>query len=345
MNKSSIIILAFSVTLFAGGPGAEKFGTPKKLANVGNSCFMNAALQCLYNMTEFTDAILATPPKFYKPKSIAELYKNLLKELRETNKDVIEPIEFCPAVSKAIGQAAGTQGDVKAVVDLLFQHLLKDDLVLKDDLEVPPPAPYAPLIEYTIIIKDTYSNGNEKSRVSSPLIPNFLLSGDDFKSSFTDFTTPTDFPTPKNFDDVVIVQRISKFTKAGRYFVCTKAFGKIKPFPFPTKFDLGEYSEKSTLDYYDLISFAIHYGKSDQSGHYVAYVKKNNTWFYCSDTVVKEVKGPMIERYARRGYEESMTNLPILLIYERQITESPTLKNNLLELEQDLSALSAQIKK
>ena len=315
MNKSSIIIiLAFSVTVFAGGPGAEK-SSPKKLANIGNTCFMNAALQCLYNMTEFTDAILATPPNFYKPKSIAELYKNLLKELRETNKDVITPTEFCPRIWQEIGQTAGSQGDVKAVVDLLFQH------VLKDDLQAPAKPYYAELIEYTIKTTDILNNGEMRSREISS--PTFVLSGNNFQASLADITTPRNNPDGS--------QRIRTFTKTGRYLVCTKAFGKTEPFPFPTKFDLAQNS-------YNLISCAFHRGSSDQSGHYVAYVKKNNRWFYCSDTTIEEIPESTIVRFSRYGYEKSnldlppqlmeksKSDLPILLMYERQTPIASTSK-------------------
>lgn len=39
---------------------------------------------------------------------------------------------------------------------------------------------------------------------------------------------------------------------------------------------------------YELIAVAVHMGQSISSGHYIAYVKRNGSWYCCNDSNVSE---------------------------------------------------------
>ena len=56
--------------------------------------------------------------------------------------------------------------------------------------------------------------------------------------------------------------------------------------------DLAPYtsSPKGGPHLYDLYAVIVHYGRSVSSGHYVAYVKApNGYWWLCDDTNIKQV--------------------------------------------------------
>ena len=56
--------------------------------------------------------------------------------------------------------------------------------------------------------------------------------------------------------------------------------------------DLAPYTSnpRSGPHLYDLYALIVHYGRSVSSGHYVAYVKApNGYWWLCDDTNIKQV--------------------------------------------------------
>ncbi len=49
-------------------------------------------------------------------------------------------------------------------------------------------------------------------------------------------------------------------------------------------------------------AFSVHNGVSSESGHYTCYVKRQGTWWYCSDTTVYEVASTTALRAMKYGY-------------------------------------------
>lgn len=49
-------------------------------------------------------------------------------------------------------------------------------------------------------------------------------------------------------------------------------------------------------------AFSVHNGSSLESGHYTCYVKRQNTWWYCSDTRIYEVPARTALRAMKYGY-------------------------------------------
>ena len=57
------------------------------------------------------------------------------------------------------------------------------------------------------------------------------------------------------------------------------------------------------------------------TGHYTAYVRLNDSWFYCDDTTVTPVDTNVVQNFARRGVMESEYGgiwTPVLFFYEQQ---------------------------
>lgn len=53
---------------------------------------------------------------------------------------------------------------------------------------------------------------------------------------------------------------------------------------------------------YDCDAFTIHNGTSQHGGHYTCYVKRQNVWWYCSDSTVYEVSASEALAAMKRGY-------------------------------------------
>lgn len=53
---------------------------------------------------------------------------------------------------------------------------------------------------------------------------------------------------------------------------------------------------------YQCDAFLVHHGGAQDAGHYIAYIKRGNAWWYCSDTIVYEVSSLEAQVAMKQSY-------------------------------------------
>lgn len=308
------------------------------LENVGNSCFINAALQCLYSMDLMTAALLSKSETFYVPGSISHCYVNFLKTLLLTRKERLTPLSFCLKSWEMLELPAKTAQDAAEFVDKLLSHLTDKDI--QRDIKK-----LLPFYEHTKQLKtdiaDIISSLIDSSII--PQLPGHMQDKDYAVSTRTEPYTVLRLPLPassktlsdcfnlffarehmvgracyeykKNFfvDAIKLLKLrhipsylIVGLNRKGITFTPDVTFTKeTMPIAFPLEgLNMAPYFGDNTLPnntLYALQAFVVHAG-STQSGHYSAYVKRDNQWYYCNDEFVLPIGQDQITTIATRGY-------------------------------------------
>lgn len=121
--------------------------SPVGIQNAGNTCFMNAALQCLYHSTSLTEALRALPKGYYEDGTASSVYLKFLDIYRshaEGGKNIgenIAKVNWCVNLINLIPfteeereagytpeNRLGYTHDAGELLVKLLQHLLQDDV-------------------------------------------------------------------------------------------------------------------------------------------------------------------------------------------------------------------------
>lgn len=88
--------------------------------------------------------------------------------------------------------------------------------------------------------------------------------------------------------------------------------------PFPQRMDLRDFCLPNLGEdaEYELNSIVAHGGDTIHSGHYIALVRTEKTWYAVNDVNVKSVSDDRVGEYFK-GRNESGNTTPYLLFYSR----------------------------
>ncbi|MHB9147453.1 MAG: hypothetical protein ACYC2U_03375 [Candidatus Amoebophilus sp.] len=292
-------------------------GSPGGIPNLGATCYMNSVLQIL--------------KAFYLPK-INEKNDELAKALQslaqviQDDKNVANRAE-ATSVFKALHNKFGwqpnpnNQEDVEELIKPIFNWM---ELPLAETcytitklttLEIRS-TPASPWLTYPVEL------GTEENRSDSMQV---LFNNSLKQERIKDYewepggarVEVDKAPLLENLDNLykgILVLQLKRFiteggdTRSDDGALIKKKFEKIKitkkiQDPFCLKIEKEKTVEMDRDRYYNLTGFILHTGKESDSGHYLAYIKKDDTWIlYNDDKNVSPVSDIEAEARAKESY-------------------------------------------
>ncbi|MBA3954920.1 ubiquitin carboxyl-terminal hydrolase [Candidatus Dependentiae bacterium] len=306
------------LVLFSFVPQTQFVGAhkPSGLINNGNTCYINASLQCFFALEQFNREILKST---YSPGLLYE-YQILSKKLTE-NQSVVNPLHFCRKMWQAIDAVPGSQEDAYLVVNTVIAQASQSSSSIKKLFSVG--------LESSVTCSScktkytTYDHATELnldlncSQSVQGCLENFFAAEhlkDDNKYYCSKCKTKNEATKQlslQNAPEILVVQ-LKRFDNL------------LRKITTPVKVNLTNLEvpagSKGQRTSYQLVGFVAHIGSLD-GGHYVAYTKdiKSNIWHYCNDASITQCN--YIEDFETYGCAKTQLSAigqtPYLLFYKK----------------------------
>ncbi|MDR1591258.1 MAG: ubiquitin carboxyl-terminal hydrolase [Puniceicoccales bacterium] len=304
------------------------------LPNLGNSCYINSAMQLLFSIPEFRKAILSS-----EIWDRINVVKNSNMQVDEPNTQVIQVLRFlfqCMntktvnlEVLRDCYPDLGYRGEQEDCVEFMTAILNDIEAVLPE---------LTKLFRYDV---QTTISSNSKAKVLSRFksvrdeamifhpLPIDLFNA---KVNTLENVLERAYNTPEDIEGWEVIekgikipaQRIPKITEIPAYmFFQIERFdwegNKLdNPFDFPSKFDMKPYCVKGIEGEtsMELCGIIVHCGESIVEGHYFALVKnERDEWIEFNDESVRNIKGDFID-----GIYPMDGETPYILLYRKKNT-------------------------
>lgn len=279
----------------------------------GNSCYMNATIQTLYAMKELKQFIIDNKA-LYNKSTIALDFANLLETIDTRNLEKIgEKISnfYLTHININFEQA-----DAGSTLQKIFQSLT--------NIPEPKKSGINRLITQTTRIQSYGENVLYDDSIGTP---NILLLNPDSTTKMLEniekYQEKTEIPEYYSPQGIIKGTEIETLTKTAHYLIFRIAWKENST----EKPQIPVHIAYNSTQKYNLIAAIVHMGTSITSGHYIAFVKTNNTWYKCNDAFITEEK-PFI---LNPGTTWPTNQRPLILVYERDELPS-TLTNTSNEL-------------
>lgn len=241
----------------------------KGLENLGETCYFNAALQCLLNIPVLSNAIIRHP--YEGDCAFTCAYTNLVKTYWTRDYVVdVEPVllRFRETFPRFVaGQQHDTQEAIMCIIDILERAL-----------------PDMKRWFYGKKTQETIWPGGKSSNEEDYSVHLITSRGKDMRKLLYE---STDWNVLENFED-----------DEGRvhHVATTRMVFSRLPQVFMVSFDAKSHVaiiESLVIggSEYTLVATVVHIGQQDD-GHYASFVKRKNTWYFINDAHVQEHELP-----------------------------------------------------
>lgn len=287
------------------------------LQNIGNSCYLNSALQFILNCKVLNKIIVNN---IFDSNILGE-YKDFLSDYN-TNTNNISPIIIKKIVaSKNSKFNNNRQHDSHEyliyLIDILEEEFKNDYKVNnKNTLNINHDQIINKLFDCKLSQIIYSQDTNEKSRIeynerilslSIPKKDNVSLNDClDLYLSIEKMTDDNKWLSPKYNNKIDAYKKVNLIYLPKYLIIHLKRFsffGLSKknndPVNVNINLNLDKYYKNKPTHNYILRSIIFHIG-STNGGHYVSVINKNNKWFLCNDSNISEIKD--IEKYLNYGY-------------------------------------------
>lgn len=317
---------------------------PVGLYNEGNTCFMNASIQCIANIEPLSKFLLdPNNINFHSSKvfnsnrsilipTVTQQYKKLLSCYRIAS-GPIKILPFCQTMWTAGNFTPRGQDDAMAFIELLINHLIDFDINKSSvkyygyPYQQIPKTTIGDQFRFIVTQNDQCSVcANNTSRNNLETFLNVQIAGSSLVECLQAHFNPEFVSAANNkrcsqCNKATAGQRQYQILQAPAYLIIqlkrfaydmhSQAFTKI---PSTIKINVKDLSLKNYFHHsvkpkncnYELISIVKHAG-SLCGGHYWAYVKDEttNVWYNCNDATVKAVAQSEIDDLEKTGSSEA----------------------------------------